>query len=179
MLSKCLHGKTQTVNKSFNGMIWNRVSKRTHVVIAHFNYGQKATIDVFHALNIAPGTNTTRGCMTANRNRKRQRAYNLLESTEKRLKILRYDKKAHQDNCIEQELMKLEDFNTEFLSLFFFPFFLFSFFLFLHIFRHRCSVLLQIFWKILDFLIFFPLNTSNTSSETKINIHLHFIQRKS
>lgn len=114
MLSKCLHGKTQNANESYNGMIWNRVPKHTHVgltnlsfgvydAIAHFNYGQKATIDVFHALNIAPGTNTTRGCMTANRNRKRQRAYKLLESTKKRRKILRHDKKTRQDNCIEQE----------------------------------------------------------------------------
>jgi hypothetical protein len=48
MLEKCLHGKTQNANESFNGMIWNRVPKSTHVglnilsvgvydTIAHFN----------------------------------------------------------------------------------------------------------------------------------------------
>jgi len=71
----CLHGKTQNANESYNGMIWNRVPKHTHVglqnfsfgvydAIAHFNYGQKATIDVFSYVNIDPGTYTTRGCTT-------------------------------------------------------------------------------------------------------------------
>jgi len=114
MLSECLHGKTQNANESYNGMIWNRVPKHTHVglqnfsfgvydAIAHFNYGQKATIDVFSYVNIDPGTYTTRGCTTVNRNRKRQRAYKLLESTKKRRKILRHDKKKTQDKCIDQE----------------------------------------------------------------------------
>ena len=31
MLARCLHGKTQNASKSFNGMIWNRVPKATHV----------------------------------------------------------------------------------------------------------------------------------------------------
>ena len=31
MLEKCLQGETQNTNESFNGMIWNRVSKVTHV----------------------------------------------------------------------------------------------------------------------------------------------------
>ena len=55
---KCLHRKTQNTNESFNGMIWNRIPKATHVdlnnlslgvydAIAHFNYGTKATLDVF------------------------------------------------------------------------------------------------------------------------------------
>jgi len=52
MLKKCLHGKTQNANESFNGTITNRVPKSTHVglnvlssgvydAIAHFNYGEK------------------------------------------------------------------------------------------------------------------------------------------
>ena len=47
-LSKCLHGRTQNTNESFNGIIWNRVPKVGHVgidilslgvydAIAHFN----------------------------------------------------------------------------------------------------------------------------------------------
>ena len=31
MLKKCLHGKTQNADESFNGMIWNRVPKAIHV----------------------------------------------------------------------------------------------------------------------------------------------------
>ena len=31
LLQKCLHGKTQKTNESFNVMIWNRIPKATHV----------------------------------------------------------------------------------------------------------------------------------------------------
>ena len=31
MLAKCLHGKTQNANESFNGMIWNRVPTNVRV----------------------------------------------------------------------------------------------------------------------------------------------------
>ena len=114
MLSKCLHGKTNNANESYNGMIWNRVPKHTHVglnnfsfgvydAIAHFNYGEKATIDVYSALNIDPGTYTIQGCTTINRERKRKRAYQLLESTKKRRKVLRHLKKKKQDKQIEEE----------------------------------------------------------------------------
>ena len=30
LLKKCLHGKTQNANESFNGIIWNRIPKATH-----------------------------------------------------------------------------------------------------------------------------------------------------
>ena len=71
LLVKCLHGKTQNANESFNGMIWNRVPKSTHVglnilnlgvfdAITHFNYGSKATLDVLKQLNIEPGFYTTK-----------------------------------------------------------------------------------------------------------------------
>ena len=50
-------------------MIWNRIPKATHVginnlsrgvydAIAYFNYGMKATLDVFKMLNIEPGIYT-------------------------------------------------------------------------------------------------------------------------
>ena len=72
-LKKCLHGKTQNANESFNGMIWNRIPKATHVGIsnlslgvydgiAYFNYGMKATLDVFKMLNIEPGIYTMQIC---------------------------------------------------------------------------------------------------------------------
>ena len=54
ILEKCLHGKTQKANESFNGMIWNRVPKATYIkldvlfvgvydAISHFNNGDKTT----------------------------------------------------------------------------------------------------------------------------------------
>ena len=69
MLNKCLYGKTQNANESFNGMIWNRVLKATHVgidvlsvgvynaianaiaiAIAHFNNGEKAALNIMELL---------------------------------------------------------------------------------------------------------------------------------
>ena len=38
-LSKCLYGRTQKRNDSFNGMTWNRVSKATHVGIDILSLG--------------------------------------------------------------------------------------------------------------------------------------------
>ena len=71
-------------NLSYNSMIWNRVPKHTRWfeefvfwclcydddARVHLNYGKIATIDIFRALNISPGTNTNRGCTNVYRNRK-------------------------------------------------------------------------------------------------------------
>ena len=76
LLMKCFHGKTQNANEYFNGMIWNRVPKATHVgihilslgvydAIAHFNFASKATLDVLKCQY------TTRICDSINRERKR------------------------------------------------------------------------------------------------------------
>ena len=56
LLQKCLHGKTQNANESFNGMIWERIPKIHFVrldklqfgvydAIATFNYGKKASCE--------------------------------------------------------------------------------------------------------------------------------------
>jgi len=86
MLRKCLHGKTQNCNESFNGTIWNRVPKSTHVglstlcfgvydAIGHFNYGQKAALDTMKLLNINPGFYMMKSCGSVNRKRKRLSVY--------------------------------------------------------------------------------------------------------
>ena len=73
MLKKCLHGKTQNANESFNGTITNRVPKSTHVglnvlssgvydAIAHFNYGEKAALDIMKLLKINPGVYMINQC---------------------------------------------------------------------------------------------------------------------
>ena len=57
-LVKCLHGKTQNVNESFNGMIWERIPKIRYVTleklefgvfdaITTFNIDRKASLDIF------------------------------------------------------------------------------------------------------------------------------------
>ena len=39
IMEKCLHGKTQNANESFNGMIWNCVLKATHVGLDFISVG--------------------------------------------------------------------------------------------------------------------------------------------
>ena len=62
----CLHGKTQNANESLNGIIWNRVTKATHVgldvfsvgvydAISHFNNGVKAALHIMELLQIKLG----------------------------------------------------------------------------------------------------------------------------
>ena len=66
MFEKCFHSKTQNVTESFNGMIWNRVSKATHVrldvlslgvfnAISHFNNCEKAALIIMELLKVDPG----------------------------------------------------------------------------------------------------------------------------
>ena len=97
LLKKCLHGKTQNANESFNGMIWNRIPKATHVginnlslgvydAIAHFNYGMKATLDVFKMLNIEPGIYTMQICDNLNKERKCNSLYKISDKYKKRQK---------------------------------------------------------------------------------------------
>ena len=101
MLEKCLQGETQNTNESFNGMIWNRVSKVTHVgfdvlsvgvydAIFHFNNGEKAVLDVLELHNVDPGSYMTESC----------RSFNMCF---KRLFMLRHSKKKQQDKNIETE----------------------------------------------------------------------------
>ena len=55
LLDKCLHGKTQNQNKSFNSVIWNRIPKTRYLsltqlelgvydAVANFNIGRKASV---------------------------------------------------------------------------------------------------------------------------------------
>ena len=118
-LEKCLHGKTQNANESFNGMVWNRVPKATHVglnilsvgvydAIAHFNYGEKATLDIYRLLNIKPGVYTSQACEKVNKSRKRRSVYRMSDKQKKRRKIIQHLKKKHQDKNIEDEGLSYE-----------------------------------------------------------------------
>ena len=57
ILERCLHGKTQDANESFNAMIWERAPKTRYCgidklefavydSIANFNYRRQATLDI-------------------------------------------------------------------------------------------------------------------------------------
>ena len=63
---KCLHGKTQNANESFNDTICERILKNTSTVLptlefgvydaaAHFNMGIKASVLIYEKHNFATG----------------------------------------------------------------------------------------------------------------------------
>lgn len=80
LLKKCLHGKTQNANESFNGMIWQRGPKDVHVslpillfglydAVCHFNDGNRSTADILREAGIKPGHHTLVACCTSDQNR--------------------------------------------------------------------------------------------------------------
>ena len=86
LLRKCLDGKTQNQNESFNGMIWQRVPKtvsvgsdafqlRVYDAVAHFNIGNQGTIKVFEALGMKPGSFCLAGVNEADRCRVKKVEY--------------------------------------------------------------------------------------------------------
>ena len=66
LLEKCLHGKTQSQNKSFNSMIWDHIPKTRYMsltqlepgmydAIADSNIGKKASVLIYEKINLIPG----------------------------------------------------------------------------------------------------------------------------
>ena len=95
LLDKCLHGKTQNQNESFNGQIWERIPKNKYVGIEHlelgaydavanFNIGRKASVMILERLNIVPGKYTIRGCIQSNKRRLMFAAINANKETKAR-----------------------------------------------------------------------------------------------
>ena len=77
LLMKCLHGKIQNQNESFNGMIWNRVPKSRFIkykqfataifdATAHFNIGNLAIPMIYDKIDIERGYYTTKSCIDDN-----------------------------------------------------------------------------------------------------------------
>ncbi|GFV41931.1 uncharacterized protein TNCV_4140381 [Trichonephila clavipes] len=80
LLKKCLHGRTQNPNESFNKCIWERIPKTVFVGIETlkfgvmdsvicFNDGYVSRIKVFEALGIKPGYNTERTLLIIDKKR--------------------------------------------------------------------------------------------------------------
>ncbi|GFV12621.1 uncharacterized protein TNCV_4425741 [Trichonephila clavipes] len=74
LLKKCLHGRTQNPNESFNKCIWERIPKTVFVgietlkfgvmdAVIRFNDGYVSGIKVFEALGIKSGYNTERALL--------------------------------------------------------------------------------------------------------------------
>ena len=77
LLSKCLHGKTQNQNESFNSTIWKRVPKDVFIgrktftmgvmdFVSHFNDGNIATLNTYVEIGLEHGHYTTIGCKKGN-----------------------------------------------------------------------------------------------------------------
>ena len=80
LLSKCLHGKTQNQNESFDGLIWRRTPKDRFVklttfgfavydAVTHFNIGNLASLILYDKVNIERGYYTPLGCISDNETR--------------------------------------------------------------------------------------------------------------
>ena len=103
-LKKCLHGKTQNQNESFNSIIWERPPKTKYCsfdklqfavydAVANFNDGRQASIDILKHLNIRSGHHTATMCFVSNKRRKYLAVYKSKDSTKKRRKIIRAERK--------------------------------------------------------------------------------------
>ena len=76
-LSKCLHGKTQNHNESFNALIWERAPKNVYLsleklrfavydAVAVFSDGRQGSLNVLKAVGLKPAYNTTELCCMLN-----------------------------------------------------------------------------------------------------------------
>ncbi|GFT98066.1 uncharacterized protein TNCV_3362721 [Trichonephila clavipes] len=71
LLNKCLHGKTQNANVSFNGILWKFIPKdifvklqtlrlRAHMAVIKFNKCFRGLLDVLNQAQVQVGANTER-----------------------------------------------------------------------------------------------------------------------
>ena len=113
-LTKCLHGKTQNANESFNGTIWDRMPKDTYVslsnlelgvydAVANFNIGFKATVLVYEKLVLIPGKYTLNGCKHLNAKRLKFSQYRSNAGNKTRRQMLRAKKLRKTDKLKESE----------------------------------------------------------------------------
>ena len=107
LLSKCLHGETQNVNKSLN-LIWARCPKRVHVgystfktadvsAVISFNDGAKGLLPVFDQLGIEPGYYAIEGCTGVDLERIKQSDCKSIDGVKERQKTLRTIRKGFND----------------------------------------------------------------------------------
>ncbi|GFV75790.1 uncharacterized protein TNCV_1757181 [Trichonephila clavipes] len=67
LLNKCLHGKTQNANESFNGILWKFIPKdifvelQTHIAVIQFNKCFRGLLDVLNQAQVQVGANTEKG----------------------------------------------------------------------------------------------------------------------
>ena len=110
-LSKCLHGRTQNRNESFNGMISNRVPKANHVcidilglgiddAIAHFNDGAITSLEILKDMNMESGDHIMKGFQIQSESRKIHATYRMSEPPLKKRQIITHCKKINRTNIL-------------------------------------------------------------------------------
>ena len=114
LLLKCLHGKTQNQNESFNGLIWRRTPKDRFVKMAtfelavydaaaHFNIGNLASLLVYDNVNIERGYYTIQGCIVDNNVRIKNAQRQSSDSAKTHRRYQRGRKKSKIDNTKASE----------------------------------------------------------------------------
>ena len=103
-LKKCLHGKTQNQNESYNALSWQRAPKNIYLsiektrlavynAVAVFNDGRQSSLKILKNVGINPGYYTTELCCTLNVKRRMRASHKWDGLTKKRRKVLRAQKK--------------------------------------------------------------------------------------
>ena len=157
LLEKCLHGKTQNQNESFNATIWERLPKTQYVsltqlrygtydAVSNFNIGRKSSVLTYEKLHMIPGRYTTKGCKIRNNKRLFMAAYKNTETAKKRRKVIRGKSKTTLDLNIEKEgslYMSLVDFKTFIYIILGVVLLFFNLFIFIFIYLVFCGVFLR------------------------------------
>ena len=122
-LKKCLHGKTQNQNESFNSLIWERAPKSLYLsidkirfavydAVAVFNDGRQGSLNVLRNVGINPGYYTTETCCLLNMKRRMNASNELNEATRKRRQCFVLKKRRRPKRNVRKENhIKLVDSN--------------------------------------------------------------------
>ena len=108
LLSKCLHGKTQNANESFNYILWNKCPKTVFVgravlelgissAVIAFNEGAKGLSRVLEVLGVKEGKCAISNCEGRDMKRKLLADHKKTETAKKRRKTLRAKRKGFLD----------------------------------------------------------------------------------
>ncbi|GFV18687.1 uncharacterized protein TNCV_4755741 [Trichonephila clavipes] len=119
LLNKCLHGKTQNANESFNGILWKFIPKDifvelqtlklgAHMAVIQFNKGFRRLLDVLNQAQIQVGVNTVSGFAQLDEERiNESKRHSLSERTEEAIRALGHHlggKSFHDDDEIKDEV---------------------------------------------------------------------------
>ena len=109
-LCKCLHGRTQNRNESFNGMLWNRVPKANDIflwgffdAIAHFNDGAIASLEILKDMNMESGDHMSlaryiQHTGSPNHNLKAEKLSDIVGKKTSKTILIRRDQLTRQEN---------------------------------------------------------------------------------